>query len=212
MNSTKYCIVVVTIVCCIVLLSIKASGISDEEKSGVEVYGISTLDGLKKVVPSCVVWSRTIEDTMDSFIEGNRDEFDGACKSIQDDLKNKMRASLRKTGLVVVEKSNLADEQTAYLQIRVIVRKIAKDQSIYAFSVHIQLQQLVQLVRNPKIRTSTETWPNSVDAPDIMFVAGFHELQEAIEKKVTVQLDKFTEDYLAANPKKIEKPKEEQKQ
>jgi hypothetical protein len=188
----------VAVVYCIVLLSIKSSGISIEEESQIKTHGTSTLLHLKKVVPWCGVAPRTIEDTMDSFIEGNRDEFDGACKSIQDDLNNKMRASLRKAGLVIVENSNLADEQTAYLQVRVTVRKIDKNQPIYAFSVNVQLSQLVQLVRNPKIRTTAETWPNA-EAPNIMFVAGFYQLEQAIRKEATAQLDKFIEDYLAAN-------------
>lgn len=199
MKTKKYWILAVAVVYCIVLLSIKSSGISIEEESQIKTHGTSTLLHLKKVVPWCGVAPRTIEDTMDSFIEGNRDEFDGACKSIQDDLNNKMRASLRKAGLVIVENSNLADEQTAYLQVRVAVRKIDKNQPIYAFSVNVQLSQLVQLVRNPKIKTTAETWPNAIEDHNIMFVAGFYQLEQAIRKKVTAQLDKFIEDYLAAN-------------
>ena len=197
----KYWILTLAVACCIILLSIRVSGISINEKVQIEVYGASTLLGLKKVVTNCVVSPRSIGDSINSLLEGNRDEFDAACVAMQNNLRNKMRASLRKVGLEVLENSNLADEQTGYLQVDVVVRKIAKDPSIYAFSVHIQLQQLVQLVRKPKIRTTTETWPCSIEPSNIMFVAHFHTLQKAIEKEVAVQVDGFINDYLAANPK-----------
>ena len=206
----KYWILTLASACCIILLSIKVSGISINEKAQIEVYGASTLLGLKKVVTSCVVSPRTLEDSISSLLDGNRDELDSACMAIQNNLRSKMRASLRKVGLEVLDNSNLADEQTAYLQVQVVVRKIAKDPSIYAFSVHIQLQQLVQLVRNPRIRTTTETWPESVEPPNIMFVSGFHTLQKTIEKEVTIQVDIFIDDYLTANQN--ENPKDEQKQ
>ena len=194
-------ILAVAVACCIILLSIRVSGISTHEEAQIGVYGASTLLALKKVVPHCVVLPRTIEDSISSLLDGNRDELDAACVAIQNNLRNKMRASLHKVGLEVLQNSNLADEQTAYLQVQVVVRKIAKDPSIYAFSVHIQLTQLVQLVRNPKIRTTTETWPEDIEPPDIMFVSGFHTLQKTIEKEVTIKLDIFINDYLAANPK-----------
>jgi len=206
----KYWILTLAVACCIILLSIRVSGISINEKVQIEVYGASTLLGLKKVVPNCVVSPRTLKDSINSYLDDNRDELDAACVSIQNNLRSKMRASLRKVGLEVLENSNLADEQTAYLKVRVVVRKIAKDPSIYAFSVHIQLQQLVQLVRNPKIRTTTETWPSSVEPPNIMFVSGFHTLQKTIVKEVTIQVDIFIDDYLTANQN--EKPKDKRKQ
>jgi len=203
-------ILAVAVACCIVLLSISVSGISINEKAQIEVYGASTLLALKKVVPNCVVLPRTIEDSIKSLLDGNRDELDVACVAMQNNLRNKMRASLRKVGLEVLENSNLADEQTAYLQVQVVVRKIAKDPSIYAFSVHIRLRQLVQLVRNPRIRTNTETWPGSVESPNIMFVSGFDALQKKIEKEVTIQVDIFIDDYRTANQN--EKPRDERKQ
>lgn len=196
--------------CWIILLSIRVSGISTIEKGQIEVYGASTLLGVKKVVLRCVVMPRTMKETMSSFVYGNGDELDAACGAMQKNLRNKMRASLRKGGLEVLENSNLADEQTAYLQVEVVVRKLAKDASIYAFSVHIQLHQLVQLVRNPRIRTSTETWPNSVERPNIMFVSGFDTLQKKIEKEVAIQVDVFIDNYRTANQN--EKPRDERKQ
>lgn len=204
MKAKKYWVLAIGVVCCIVLLSIKVSGISIHEKTQIEVYGNSTLLGLKKVVAGCAVHSRTLDDTIESLLAGTRVEFDAACYAMQTDRSNEMRKTLRKVGLEVLENSNLADEQTAYLQVDVVVRKIGKDPSIYAFSVHIQLTQLVQLVRNSKIQTNAETWPCSVELPNIIFVSGFDTLQKAIEKEVTVQVDTFVNDYLAANPKEAE--------
>jgi len=120
---------------------------------------------------------------------------------MQTNLRNEMQISLRTIGLEIIENSSLADEQTAYLQVNVVVRKIAEDPPIYAFCTHIQLEQIVQLVRNTKILTTTETWPCSVDPPNIMFATGFDKLKKSIEKEVTVQVGMFVNDYLAANQK-----------
>lgn len=204
MKAKKHWVLAIGVVCCIVLLSIKISGISIHEKSQIKVYGNSTLLGLKKVIAGCVVQSRTLEGTIESILAGTRVEFDAACFAMQTDLSNEMREALRIVGLEVLENSSLADEQTAYLQVDVVVRKIGKDPSIYAFSVHIQLTQLVQLVRNSKILTMAETWPCSVELPNIIFVASFDKLQKVIEKEVTIQVDMFVNDYLGANPKEKE--------
>ena len=197
--------ILISVVCCAVFLSAGLFGISVEERAQLDTYGFSTLQGLDGVYPPGVtVMARTIQDSITSFVEGAWDELDEACFSIQRELNKEVMLSIQKAGVKIIPilKNELQNDNAARLWVAVTVRKPMKDSPLYAFTVHIELTQDVQLVRNPKIRTSVPTWPNSISRPNIFLVGGFAEMKQAIRSEVASKTNQFIEDYLAANPKK----------
>ncbi len=66
----------------------------------------------------------------------------------------------------------------------------------YVYSVHVELQQGARLVRDPKMTVHAATW-NSGSAGTVG-LAGLSMLRERVRDHV----DRFANDYLAANPKR----------
>jgi hypothetical protein len=205
MKKNKYWLLILVIVLSCCILSMKLFGISIMEEAQTATYGFSTLHGLDGVYsPRVCVMSRTLQDSFKNAIEGTENEFDEACFSIQKELREKVLLLIQKAEIRIIPtpKNNYRGEDATYISIKVTIRKPLKDEQFYAFTVQTELSQNVQLVRNPKIMACVPTWPNnSLDPPNIFFVAGFSEMKEAIRNEVTNQIKQFTEDYLAANPK-----------
>jgi vacuolar-type H+-ATPase subunit H len=205
MRIKKYWILVLAIISCTTFLSVKLFATSIEEKAQIDTYGFSTLRNLEGIYrPGVVVLSRTVENLAETLIEGKENELDEACRSIREDLRNEVSLLLQNSGIKIfpVTKNDLQSADVGRLGIEVTLRKPVKDVQLYAFTVQIELQQEVQLVRDSKIKTYVSTWPNSVSRPDIVFVSGFTETIQAIRNEVIKQTKKFIEDYLAANSEK----------
>jgi hypothetical protein len=66
------------------------------------------------------------------------------------------------------------------------------DADLYNYKINLSLNQGVTLVRNPQIRTISETWSQG-------YVGGMHELDQ-IREKARELMDMFVNAYLSANP------------
>ena len=135
-----------------------------------------TLRGIKAVVVSV--------EPMDS-----RAEKDGLTTDL---LRTDVELQLRKAGIKVVPISRASPE---YLYVRLTVAK--SDLRIYGYSVEVQFNQMVQLVRDPQIFTYATTWAAiyAATAPE----GGF---QRHARDTVSDLLDKFINAYLEQNPKR----------
>ncbi len=205
MRIKKYWILLLAIIICTAFLPVKLFAISIEEKAQIDTYGFSTLRNLEGIYrPGVVVLSRTLENLAETLIEGKENELDEACRSIREDLRDEISLLLQNSGIKLfqVTKNDPKSANVGRLGIEVALRKPVKDVQLYAFTVQIELQQDVQLVRDSKIKTNVSTWPNSVSRPDIVFVSGFPEMKQAIRNEVIKETKKFIEDYLAANSEK----------
>jgi len=184
MKSKKYWILAAVVTCVSVFLSMSVLGISFGEKNQLEIYGISTLKGLKGVNVHVFLFD-------DESTQVNRDT-----------LQTKVELELRKAGIKVV--SDMPDNNVGFLFVVCQLDK-AKDLPMYYGALSVSLHQDIKLIRNPKIMTRAQTWPLS-KAPTI-FIAGDKVLEQQVDEILTDLLDIFLNDYLAANPKEPEKRK-----
>lgn len=184
MRTKKYWILAVSIACCVLLLALRVSGISRGEKLQLELFGISTLHGLKAVSVYVVLVSE--------------DEIGLVTKET---LQTQVELELRKGGVKVINDTdpnvNAVDVGRFCLLLQVI--KVFHFPA-YASCLSAQVSQHVALIRNPKILTKVATWPMVLE-PNV-FIAGRDYLEQTIRDQVTSKTNEFINDYLAANPKK----------
>lgn len=186
---------------CTIFLTVRLYGISIPEKVQIEYYGKSTLEGLDGIRPPCIViMSRNLTNSISSLVEGNTDELDEACLALKEELNREIVSLITSNGIKIIQpQDNDPQNNIAWFGIEIAVRKPFSNASYYAFSAQAKLEQEVLLARNINIRTSISTWPNDVMSQDIVFVQGYSNLKEAVRNAVTGQVQRFIEDYLAAN-------------
>ena len=103
---------------------------------------------------------------------------------------------LRQAGITVLTRQEwLSTEAFPYLYVNVQVTK--NSARIYAFSVDVELRQLVTLVHNPAVSTLATTW----SATGIIGTVGSQKLG-SVRDDVRDLTDEFINAYLAANPKR----------
>jgi len=66
---------------------------------------------------------------------------------------------------------------------------------LYSYSIRLEFNQDVSLIREPSVRTSATTW-----IANVVGIVGAHNLP-AVAEDVDSLTDKFIHDYLAPNPK-----------
>jgi len=195
MRTKKYWILVVSITCCILLLALRVSGISRCEKLQLELFGISTLHGLKAVSVYVVLLA---EEKLGSV---NKET-----------LQTQVELELRKGGVKVINDTdpNVNAIDVGRFGLILNVKKVF-DLPAYACDLSAQVSQYVALVRNPKILTKVATWPTVIEPEG--FIGRRDNLEQTIRDQVTSKTNEFINDYLAANPKKeqVEKSTKEEK-
>jgi len=146
-----------------------------------ERYGRSTLTGLKRIRP--VVSVVTDEETKLAFIS-------------KDSLQTMVELELRKVGIEVVEDPNERHEGIFGVMFNVHKSPIGS----YYDVIHLaSLRQIVQLARDPKIRTEAATWPLLIE-PRGDGIGGLN-LEKSMKEFAADLTKEFINDYLAANPK-----------
>jgi hypothetical protein len=194
MKTKKYWILAVSIACCVLLLALRVSGISRGEKLQLEVFGISTLHGLKAVSVHVVL---VAEEELGSVT--------------RETLQTQVELELRKGGVKVINDTDPNVNAVDVGRLAVVLKpKKVFDFPAYACYLSAEVSQHVALVRNPKILTKVATWPMVLEPEG--FIVGRDNLEQTIREQVTNKTNEFINDYLAANPKKepVKKyPKEE---
>jgi hypothetical protein len=122
-------------------------------------------------------------------------ERDGLTKS---QLRTDVELKLRQAGLRVLSpEESLKEPGSPYLYVNL---NTAKSEVLYAFATYayalqVALKQEVTLTRDPDIRGSATTWDTGV-----LGTVGAANLPD-LRKTLSDVLDRFINDYLAANPK-----------
>lgn len=196
MKTKKYWILALVVVCCAVFLSMIASGVSPLERAQPQSFDTPTLHNLKGVCP----WVRfaVIEE------DGKRTKTKLGLLS-EEDLQVQVEVALRKTGIKIVERPD-PKEKTALLHVFVMASPVGEKELLYHCAVQAVLIERVELIRDP-ICTEAPTWPYLPSVEISLFVAHSLRVEQAIRDAVDDQINRFCNDYLAANPK--EQPTEE---
>ena len=167
---------------CIVSLCATAWAISLSERQQLDKFNISTLNGLRGVAVTVKI-IRDKDETLSLLNE----------VAIQKDVEFILRdAGIRITGP--------APEAGLYV---VIVKVAATGRDNMYFAMHVQssLSQIVQLTRDPAIKTEAQTWPAISQAR--FGVAPVTVAKTTIEKTVKEQAQNFVDDWKSANPKSL---------
>jgi hypothetical protein len=109
-------------------------------------------------------------------------------------LQTDVEVRLRKAGLRVAEGPERL-QAPAFVYVNVNTAKWPRPK-VYAVSVSVQLMEPVSLVRNPARRRLAATWDNGA-----VGLAHASDFAATVRAKVGDLVDRFLNDYLAANPK-----------
>lgn len=193
MKSKMYCtLVFLGGLFSIVLFSMTVLGISPGEKKQVEIFGVSTLSGLRTVCPIVRL----------NFDGGNR-----VGSLTENDLQTQVELALRTAGIRVATQTEAENDiEIGFLSILVYGMQV-EDLPLYVFYVNAVLEQIVHLLRDSNIRTCSAAWPHKAGVP--LIVVGSLRVTQSVREEVANALNNFTNDYLAANAKetKLETPK-----
>jgi hypothetical protein len=105
----------------------------------------------------------------------------------QQDLQTDVELRLRQSGVRV------GPNPTAYLSLRAIVMRSS---NVYAIRLSLELNQVVRLVRDPKIVVTADTWSVS----GLLMVSPTR-ARNGVREHVREMVDQFLNAYLEQNPK-----------
>jgi len=165
----------------VALIPITLSGISLEEKTQLQRYGVSTLKGLSGVCPKVNLFPR--EGVKLHLVNQNT-------------LQTEVELELRKAGIIVFDDAN--DINAGLFTITITIDKV-EQLPLYCIGATVSLSQYAGLLRDPKILTYVPTWP--LFPSPITYCVGEGILEEHLNDLAADNMKKFINDYLAANPK-----------
>jgi len=192
MNTKKYWMLVFSICCCVLFLAPNAFCISHDEKRQIEMFGISTLSGLRGVKPIVIF------------------EVPANLGLSKEAFQAQVELELRKAEVKIISDTdpnvNADDVGKLMVMFRVVKALGIYPKTTYFVSLSVVLYQDVGLIRNPKIRTRVATWP-LVHNPQLGIVLR-KDVEQRIQNTLTKMMNIFINDYLAANPKEpVRKPR-----
>lgn len=172
---------------CVGLLAAAVCAVSPSEKQQVDNFKVSTLKGLHSAAVTVKI------------IRGNEETLKLLNEVV---IQKEVEFILRNAG---IEISGPTPEAGLYL---VVVKVTATGRDNMYFAMHVQssLSQIVQLTRDPNIKTEAQTWPAISQAR--FGVAPITVAKSTVEKTVKDQAENFVEDWKAANPKPLPLVKE----
>ena len=188
MKAQKYAILIAAVILSIAVFSASVTGISEGEKDQIEWFGASTLKSITSIRPTVHLFK--LGEMKDIFLS-------------QDELQTQVELALRKAGVNVTERNAIGEARAKAATLAVVVSiqqiRYSDEEYIYLIGVLVELQQDVSLIRDPKITTNTRTWP-LIAVPEPM-IAEEAKLSELVKRRIEVDINRFLNDYLAANPK-----------
>jgi hypothetical protein len=147
-----------------------------EKRSTPSAESQETLCGLKGVM--------VFVEEIDSDVEKN-----GLTKNL---IQKEVESRLRHADIPVLTREEAHDTPgKPYLYLNLTTHNTGID--LYSYSIRIEFNQDVSLIREPSIRTSATTW-----IANVVGIAGARNLP-AVTEDVRQLTDKFIHDYLAAN-------------
>jgi hypothetical protein len=169
-----------TTIIALMLMTCPAFAVSPSEKQQVDNFKASTLKGLH----SAAVTVKIIRDN-DKTLELLNEVV----------LQKEAEFVLRNAGIDITG-------PTPDAGLYVIIVKVAatgRDNMYFAMHVQSSLSQIVELARDPNIKTEAQTWPAIGQAR--FGVAPLTVAKSTVEKTVKDQAQNFVDDWKAANPK-----------
>jgi hypothetical protein len=173
----KKCLIIII---CIISLCATVWAISPSEKQQIDNFKVSTLKGLR----SAAVTVKIIRDN-DKTLE-LLNEFA---------IQKEVEFILRDAGIEITA-------PTPEAGIYVVIIKVAatgRDNMYFAMHIQSSLSQIVQLTRDPTIKTEAQTWPATSQAR--FGVAPITIAKSTVEKTAKEQATNFVDDWKSANPK-----------
>jgi hypothetical protein len=167
-------------VICIATLSAAVWAISPSEKQQLENFKVSTLKGLRGVAVRVII----VRDDASMLPFLNERTLQGEVELALQDAGIEIAKPTPEVGLYVV---------------LVKVTAASNDQLNIAMHVQSSLLQIVNLSRDPTIKTEALTWPSVGQSR--FGVVSVAIVKSTIEKTVKDQVSDFTNDWKAANPK-----------
>lgn len=169
-----------SIAVCIVFLAELVWAISPFEKQQLDNFKVSTLKGLPGVAVAVKI-ARDDPNTLRLLKE--------------QDLQRDVEFALQTAGIEVLRPT---PDVGLYI---VLVNVVSTGEDTLTCAIHVQssLMQIVNLARDPSIRTEAKTWPSVSQATFGVVPLGM--AKRMISQAVKDQAAQFIEDYKAANPK-----------
>lgn len=191
MKAKTYWFLVAICISVLVAFSVKLFAVTWNEKNRLEKYGVSTLQGADGVRPVVLYWSA------DKKEENKLGSLDTTNWRLEFQMEAEL--ALRRNGIKVLD----AGFPVLVIFIEANSVKTTEKLYIYAFKVSTYLEEEVQLVRDPRLLTTTVTWPYDpiIVVGRGIIMAGRDKVKPAIKEHVIRQTNEFCNDYLAANPK-----------
>ncbi|MHC5073358.1 MAG: hypothetical protein ACYTFE_00875 [Planctomycetota bacterium] len=160
-----------------------AFAVSQSERMQLKTFGVSTLDGLESVKPLVTFAFRNYTGQPRKLALLN-----------EETIKTQVEEQLKKEKITIAEEPA---QNTGILVVSVVGINTQKDQSLYIFTIQIELIQNVKLIRDEEILTSGRTWPNWTNTK--LITVGPSQLKTAVTQSIKQELRTFIEDFKAAN-------------
>jgi hypothetical protein len=152
-----------------------------EETQQLQRFGVSPLKGLKGICPKI------------HLLQGKGIRLLAVTEST---LQKAMELELRKAGIKILSDANAPDAGLFTVTISI---EHVEDFPLFNVGATVSLSQHVGLLRDPKLRTRSSTWP--LFPTPITYCARLNDLRDLPKNIVVNQSKRFCNDYLAANPK-----------
>jgi hypothetical protein len=113
----------------------------------------------------------------------------------REQLQTDVELRLRKVGISVVSKEeskNIPNVPTLYMSAHLLKNSTG----LYAYCINVELQQLMKLIRDPKVVAYPATWSTG----EVLGTVGSLNMVQAVREGVGDQIDRFINAYLAVNP------------
>lgn len=120
-------------------------------------------------------------------------ERDGLSRST---IETDVELKLRQAGITVVPPGDQKNSLGAFLYVNVNAIQSSANRGLYAYSVHVAVNQVVRLVRDREVRTVAATWSTGT-----IVIVGATRISASVRENVRDQVDRFVNAYLAVNPK-----------
>jgi len=183
MRRNNHKILTTASVCyCVFFITLLTYGISREEKAQIETYSRSTLQGLSGVRVKVNLSYR--EDLEENLIK-------------EQTLQKIAEMQLRKAGVMVLD--SVQNGNSGILLITITVDSL-ENSPYYLVGASAGFHQLVTLTRDPEILTYATTWPLMPSPRTYAYRQKTCKIK--IPEILNAHIQRFSTDYLAANPQK----------
>ncbi|MBN2181216.1 MAG: HEAT repeat domain-containing protein [Sedimentisphaerales bacterium] len=194
--------ILITLVLCLVSTVAQARNKSFSlDRLQVAIFGVSTLKGAKEVYPQIQI----------EIIKENASELSSTSKIeslARKDLEEQVVQALKKADIKIAENYDMTSADSPLsLNITVFIKVTNAGSPVYNTFIYTEAIQTVTLSRDNSIRSLSRTWPMMPMGLHNrnMFVLNPQTLKKMVKDEIARQVSLFISDFLAANPKPIER-------